>query len=67
MSRRTLHLSVEVTVSGGDDSNVLDVWVELLEANLANYLDSVGISTRWELSDEIEETACVEPVEEGEA
>ena len=54
MSRRTLRLSVEVTVSGGDDSDVLDVWIDLLDANLASYLDSVGISTRWELSDEIE-------------
>ena len=67
MSRRTLRLSVEVTVSGGDDSDVLDVWVGLLEANLASYLDSVDISTRWELSDEIDKTACVEPVEESEA
>ena len=31
MSRRTLRLSVEVTVSGGDDSDVLDVWIDLLD------------------------------------
>lgn len=61
MSRRRLRLSVEVTVSGGDDSQVLDAWIDLLQSALASHLDSVDVSTRWELDDEVEQTACVEP------
>lgn len=61
MSNRRLRLSVEVAVCGGDDSQVLDAWIDLLQSSLASHLDSVDVSTRWELDEEVEQTACVEP------